>query len=177
MTRTAAHSPTRGKAWFSLSRPVVCMAALLVASLLSRVLMVLLGIAVCSLMLNHPNFPLLNLILGLALISLISVPFLIVPYCIDVFSLYALLGRLRGNFPKRCTVVVLTMFLRLAGVFLLLFCLCKVSDPSYGFLLALILSVDLLPYVLLDTLIWMSLGLFVSWRLSRRDAQQAEAPL
>ena len=171
----AAHPLKRCRVRFSLSRPAGCMAALLAESLLTRVPMVLIFMGVS---LDYSLWLVLERLLSrfgagtflgpcLELFMAIGVLiFRAAPFCIDILCQYALLGRLRGDSSKRREVVVLTACLRLAAGFLLFVCL-RMDEPALGALGGLIIAIGL---VLPDTLIWLGLGLFVSWRLSRRTA-------
>lgn len=176
--KQAAHLLKRCRERFSLSSPTGCMAALLAESILSRMPMALFIVGVsldCSQWAVLERFfsrfmssltdaaaflePCLDLCLAICVLI-----FRVGPYCIDFLCQYALLRRLRGDSSTRREVVVLTACIRLAAGFLLLVYLRK-DEPALGALGGLIIAIGT---VLPDTLIWMALGLFAAWRLSRR---------
>lgn len=164
-------------------RAVVCMAALLATSMLSRVPVALLMVpGVVDVAVDTCLWPMLErlssrflfLQMGMAVFSqlrleesssIVWLILLVSPYGIDILCQYALLGWLRGDPAQRRKVVFLTAGLRFAAGFLLIYALCTANEPVLGSLTALLFSfTGLLP----DTLVWMALALFMSSQLSRR---------
>lgn len=173
---TQAAHPLRGRgARVALSRKMACMALLLAESLLSRVplLLTVMGVSLDDslwLVLERFFSRFMSLQMGMAVLLepflelSLTLSVLIIraaPFCIDMLCQYALLGWLRGDSSKHREVLVLTACLRLAAGFLLLLYL-RMDEPVLG---ALIIAIGT---VLPDTLIWLGLGLFVSWWMSRR---------
>lgn len=165
----AAHPLRERGAHVALSRKVACMALLLAESLLSRVPVVLVFMGVS---LDESLWPVLERFFSrlgtdtfLALCLTLCVLIIrAAPLCIDMLCQYALLRWLRGDSSKRREVLVLTACFRLAAGFLLLLYL-RMDEPVLGALGALLIAIGT---VLPDTLIWLGLGLFVSWWMSRR---------
>ena len=176
---TQAAHPLRGRgARVALSRKMACMALLLAESLLSRVplLLIVMGVSLDDslwLVLERFFSRFMSLQMGMAVLLepflelSLTLSVLIIraaPFCIDMLCQYALLGGGRGDSSKHREVLVLTACLRLAAGFLLLLYL-RMDEPVLGALGALIIAIGT---VLPDTLIWLGLGLFVSWWMSRR---------
>ena len=130
-----------------LRRGALCLLALLAESLLSRVLIIPLGVAIF--------YSRLELGQGLSLLCI----FLCL-YAADGACLLPLLRWVRGGFPLLAGVVILTGLLRGAGLYLLI--LSVWSEYPSG------VHDTFLLFFLPETLFWTALGVFVSWRLSRR---------
>lgn len=132
-----------------LVRAAVCLLALLAESTLSRLLIIPLGIAIFYSRLGlGQGFSLLLILLGL--------------YAADGACLLPLLRWVRGGFLPPAGVIILTGLLRGTGLYLLI--LSVWSEYPSG-----VHDVFLL-FFLPETLVWIALGLIMSWWLSRRTA-------
>lgn len=132
-----------------LVRAAVCLLALLAESTLSRLLIIPLGIAIFYSRLGlGQGLSLLLILLGL--------------YAADGACLLPLLRWVRGGFLPPAGVIILTGLLRGTGLYLLI--LSVWSEYPSG-----VHDVFLL-FLLPETLVWIALGLIMSWWLSRRTA-------
>lgn len=138
-----------------LARAALCLLGLLAESTLSRLLIIPLGVAVF--------YSRLGLSQGLSLLLI-----LLCLYAADMACLLPLLRWIRGGFPLLAGVVGLTGLLRGTGLYLLILSIW--SEYPSGVHEAFLL------FFVPDTLLWMLLGVLVSWRLSRRGGQRAENP-
>lgn len=132
-----------------LARAAVCLLALLAESTLSRLLIIPLGIAIF--------YSRLGLGQGLSLLLI-----LLSLYAADGACLLPLLRWVRGGFLPPAGVIILTGLLRGTGLYLLI--LSVWSEYPSG-----VHDVFLL-FLLPETLVWIALGLIMSWWLSRRTA-------
>ncbi|WP_297260581.1 hypothetical protein [uncultured Desulfovibrio sp.] len=130
-----------------LARAAVCLLALLAESMHSRLSIIPVGIAIF--------YSRLGLGQGLSLLLI-----LLSLYAADGACLFPLLRWVRGGFPLLAGVVILTGLFRGTGLYLLIPSIWREypSGVHDAFLL----------FLLPETLLWMELGLFAAWRLSRR---------
>lgn len=149
MTRTKERPSAEADLPRPLARAVVCLLALLAESTLSRLLIIPLGIAIF--------YSRLGLGQGLSLLLI-----LLSLYAADGACLLPLLRWVRGGFLPPAGVIILTGLLRGTGLYLLI--LSVWSEYPSG-----VHDVFLL-FFLPETLVWIALGLIMSWWLSRRTA-------
>lgn len=146
MTRTKERPSAEADLPRPLARAAVC---LLAESTLSRLLIIPLGIAIFYSRLGlGQGLSLLLILLGL--------------YAADGACLLPLLRWVRGGFLPLAGVIILTGLLRGTGLYLLI--LSVWSEYPSGVHDAFLL------FLLPETLVWIALGLIMSWWLSRRTA-------
>ncbi|WP_300773567.1 hypothetical protein [uncultured Desulfovibrio sp.] len=149
MTRTKDRPSAEADLPRPLARAAVCLLALLAESTLSRLLIIPLGIAIFYSRLGlGQGLSLLLILLGL--------------YAADGACLLPLLRWVRGGFLPPAGVIILTGLLRGTGLYLLI--LSVWSEYPSGVHDAFLL------FLLPETLVWIALGLIMSWWLSRRTA-------
>lgn len=149
MTRTKERPSAEADLPRPLARAAVCLLALLAESTLSRLLIIPLGIAIFYSRLGlGQGLSLLLILLGL--------------YAADGACLLPLLRWVRGGFLPPAGVIILTGLLRGTGLYLLI--LSVWSEYPSGVHDAFLL------FLLPETLVWIALGLIMSWWLSRRTA-------
>ena len=149
MTRTKDRPSAEADLPRPLARAAVCLLALLAESTLSRLLIIPLGIAIF--------YSRLGLGQGLSLLLI-----LLSLYAADGACLLPLLRWVRGGFLPPAGVIILTGLLRGTGLYLLI--LSVWSEYPSGVHDAFLL------FLLPETLVWIALGLIMSWWLSRRTA-------
>lgn len=149
MTRTKERPSAEADLPRPLARAAVCLLALLAESTLSRLLIIPLGIAIFYSRLGlGQGLSMLLILLGL--------------YAADGACLLPLLRWVRGGFLPPAGVIILTGLLRGTGLYLLI--LSVWSEYPSGVHDAFLL------FLLPETLVWIALGLIMSWWLSRRTA-------
>ena len=147
MTRTGEEPSGAADLSPPLARAAVCLLALLAESMHSRLSIIPVGIAIF--------YSRLGLGQGLSLLLI-----LLSLYAADGACLFPLLRWVRGGFPLLAGVVILTGLFRGTGLYLLIPSIW--SEYPSGVHDAFLL------FLLPETLLWMALGLFAAWRLSRR---------